>query len=177
MNAQNTSSEISSSDEIPYQNPRYANRRTKEQRAQLSKFFNTPRVREIMAKKPTKYVDTLREMILDQLGMKISNVAIYHRMKVMREKESGTPTPSTRTSSDHSNSSESEESYESDPTPLSDPEEEDIAYPKHVPFIVKHDESLRGMTLSDIQEFFAHDLPYSGQYYVEVKKTPLVFKG
>lgn len=69
------------------QNPRYANRRNKEQRARLNEFFLSDKVQAIIKKKPAKYVDTLREMVDNELGMKISNVAIYHRMKVMREKE------------------------------------------------------------------------------------------
>ena len=68
-------------------NPRYANRRNKEERAKLNEFFASSRIQDIIKTKPPKYVDKIREIIQNELGMKITNVAIYYRLRVMRDKE------------------------------------------------------------------------------------------
>ena len=68
-------------------NPRYANRRNKEERAKLNEFFASARIQDIINTKPPQYVDKIRAIIQDELGMKITNVAIYYRLRVMREKE------------------------------------------------------------------------------------------
>ena len=68
-------------------NPRYANRRNKEERAKLNEFFASSRIQDIIKTKPPQYVDKIREIIQNELGMKVSNVAIYYRLRVMREKE------------------------------------------------------------------------------------------
>ena len=68
-------------------NPRYANRRNKEERAKLNEFFASSRIQDIIKTKPPQYVDKIREIIQNELGMKVTNVAIYYRLRVMREKE------------------------------------------------------------------------------------------
>ena len=68
-------------------NPRYANRRNKEERAKLNEFFASARIQDIIKTKPPQYVDKIREIIQNELGMKITNVAIYYRLRVMRDKE------------------------------------------------------------------------------------------
>jgi hypothetical protein len=47
-------------------NPRYANRRNKEERAKLNEFFASSRIQDIINTKPPQYVDKIRAIIQDE---------------------------------------------------------------------------------------------------------------
>ena len=81
-----TNNETTTTGSAANANPKIANRRNKEERKILAEFFQKPEIADLIEKKPKDYIETIRAKVENETGLKMSKVAIYHRLRVMKDK-------------------------------------------------------------------------------------------